>query len=603
LFERRRRRARVDAMATDSTGGAGTQLFQDVLLAAIEEASTSWFGGGKTATVAPGVYRSGPFDKLGKQHMLLKGLEDLTVDCTGVELVCQKTTRALTLTGCRGVTLRGLTIDYDPRPFLQAEVVEVAKDGGSWVMQLMDGFADEGLEVSTTGKVEVFDPETRYFACDTHYRSTVSLCGEKRYRVQKPTKDNLIQVGDIVVFEASTGGNQIPHAVVVEKCESCVLEDVVVHASNCMAFLETQGNSNTYRRCRAEPRLGLLRSSNADAFHSTNSVVGPRFEECVARYQGDDCVNVHGTYQLVLGPAEGSTLRVLAYKEHVDYLKSGTATLSSLDGRSERLVVTDVQEGGELSKGERQKVNDLEIQGTPKTRLLNGKVVQVTLESPPTVSDGCFGDLLAGAIGDGFSVEGCDFGPNRSRGILIKASGVVKGNKLKRCRMSGILVANGREWMEAHSACQLVVQDNVIEECGFIDRAPQAWRFPGMQISAAKARHRDISVMGNAVRGCSLPAIALHAIDGGVFQGNVIEASAGKVTANLLKKIGLASGADIVMSSGCTNMEGCPEETCRPAETTRDVSPRAEVSKKAGFRDSLATCMCGVSRSPSRGST
>src|SRR5664279_4706808 len=66
--------------------------------------------GTKRIVVPPGRYRVSPRDR---QHLLLRGLKDIQIIADGVEMICTETTRAITLTHCTNVTVRGLTIDYD----------------------------------------------------------------------------------------------------------------------------------------------------------------------------------------------------------------------------------------------------------------------------------------------------------------------------------------------------------------------------------------------------------------------------------------------------------------------------------------------------------
>lgn len=69
-------------------------------------------------------------------------------------------------------------------------------------------------------------------------------------------------------------------------------------------------------------------------------------------------------------------------------------------------------------------------------------------------------------IGSGFVVKDCDFGHNRSRGILIKASkGEVSGNRIVKSRMAAVLVSPEFWWMEAGTSSDLVIKDNFIEGC------------------------------------------------------------------------------------------------------------------------------------------
>jgi hypothetical protein len=54
-------------------------------------------------------------------HLVLDGLRDVEIDATDVEMVCTSTSLALKLINCERVTLRGLTIVYDPLPSTQGQ--------------------------------------------------------------------------------------------------------------------------------------------------------------------------------------------------------------------------------------------------------------------------------------------------------------------------------------------------------------------------------------------------------------------------------------------------------------------------------------------------
>lgn len=69
-------------------------------------------------------------------------------------------------------------------------------------------------------------------------------------------------------------------------------------------------------------------------------------------------------------------------------------------------------------------------------------------------------------IGSGFVVKDSIFGPNRSRGILIKGSnGEVSGNTCRGNWGCGILITPEWWWLEAGSSDDLMVSGNRIEDC------------------------------------------------------------------------------------------------------------------------------------------
>ncbi len=112
----------------------------------------------------------------------------------------------------------------------------------------------------------------------------------------------------------------------------------------------------------------------------------------------------------------------------------------------------------------------------------------------------------ANRIGNGFAVRNCNFGFNRSRGILVKAShGETTGNRMEGCWMSAILVSPEYWWLEAGSSSDLKITGNTITNCGGVPICIEATGGSG-DIAPAGA-HRNITITDNTVTGCAMPAI------------------------------------------------------------------------------------------------
>ena len=92
--------------------------------------------------IPPGVYRGEP-EKGEKTHLTIKNASDLEIVADGVTMLCTRMTRAVEMYGCKNVTLRGLTIDYDPLPFTQGDVVKVAADEGWLDIKIHAGYPIE----------------------------------------------------------------------------------------------------------------------------------------------------------------------------------------------------------------------------------------------------------------------------------------------------------------------------------------------------------------------------------------------------------------------------------------------------------------------------
>lgn len=491
--------------------------------------------GKDTVVIPPGIYRVKPRNR---QHLKLEGLKNITIIAKDVEMICTETTRAVTFKSCENVTLKGLTIDYDPLCFTQGIITDLSPDKSVIEFSLDDGYPDHLVE-----RIEIFDAVTHRLKRDTYYGwSPFEKIGERRYRVKKgkdyryhPETDKE-EIGDILVTnnDYTPGGNEA-HAVYSDECAGLTLADITLYSGNCFGFFETNGTGNTYFRCRIDrrpPETDLyerkkrIRSNNADAFHSKFARVGPRLIECSARYQGDDGVNICGKYYMTTGGKE-NTVRVVA--PHGCDLEVGTVLeILTVDGkRLPETRILKIKEGGTITPEETDGILSLNQHDGNKKSLTRpeNKIVELTVDTPVTFPLGSLvGDK--GRMGSGFLVKNCYFGYNRSRGILIKASdGKVTGNTLDHNRMHAVLVTPEAWWLESGCSDRVEISGNTVIDngharaicvtgSGFTGEVPPA------------GLHHEISVVGNKLTGCYLPAVYIASTQGGRVTGNVVTAPA-----------------------------------------------------------------------------
>ncbi len=473
-----------------------------------------------------------------REHLALRNVTGVEIIARNVEMICTETTRALTFEGCRNVTVRGLTIDYDPLPYTQGRIVTMSADKMSHEIELFDGYP--GAEEVKPFKYEIFRPDTRTLRFGSYYGFKVEVLGPKRIRVTKganyrrnPFKPE--EVGDIIAIgTAHAPGGSIPHAVYANRCAGLKLEDVSLYASNCFGFFETNCDGTTYLRCRVDrrpPETDLkerasprIRSLNADAFHSKHAVKGPALIECVARFQGDDCINICGDYHMVTS-CSGRGLRVLG-KRGMNIEAGERVELLTYEGkRLPDARVATIERDGDINAVEkrflsRQRMND-DIKNNRHGSL--AKAYRITLNRAVDLP---MGSLVCSMrrTGNGFAVRNCDFGYNRSRGILIKASdGEVVGNKLTECWGEAIKVAPEYWWLESGSSNNVRIADNVIKRCRSI--AVAVYAFGGPRNVAAAGAHNSISITGNTISDCPVPNILVTSTTGLKIEGNVCEPS------------------------------------------------------------------------------
>ncbi len=467
--------------------------------------------GTRQIIVPHGRYRVKPRDQ---QHLVLHDLQDVTIIADGVEMVCTETTRAVTLTHCRSVTLRGLVIDYDPLPFAQGRITAMSANKKTHDIELFDGYP--GAEAVRPFKYEIFCPDTRTLRCDDRYPSKVDVVDPRHIRVHNTggRASDPEQVGDLIVIgtECAPHGS-IPHAVECDDSANVRLENITLYASNCFGFFEENCDGDTYDHCRVDRRPAAddpvkrgdarLRSLDADAFHSKYAVKGPAYVACMAKFMGDDAINICGDYHMI-SVCQGNTLRVLA-KERMNVAAGDPVELLAYDGtRLPDAKAVKVERDGAVDKAEKaflqKQQMDEEVRAECST-----KAYKVTLDRAVDLPRG---SLLASAArqGSGFLVQGCDFGFNRSRGILIKASrGKVIGNKLTANWMEAIKVAPEYWWLESGSSDDVEITDNMISDCRTTGIAVYAEVGTGQPAPAGV--HNRIVVTGNTLTDCPMPNI------------------------------------------------------------------------------------------------
>ena len=492
--------------------------------------------GKKRIVIPPGRYRV-PSEK--GSHLQFKNLSGVEIIANNVELVCTSTVQAVLFDHCSNVTLRGLVVDYDPLPFTQGKIITIAPDKRSMDFEVAEGYPENQLEE----RIQIYDPATAELRRgDAAWKQEIQALGGRRYRVEKsanyrfnPLHDTE-QVGDILVTNQSFGTRGSPHAVELRACKGMRLEDITVFASPCFGFLEYDCDGSTYLRCkverrdpaddpvkRAQPRM---RSLNADAYHSKDAAKGPAIIGCTARFQGDDCVNINGKYHYVCG-TRGRLLRIAVLDGQLKIKIGDPVEFLPYSGpRPPDAVVTDMQpDPTPITEEEKNLIQKLGLNENIRTGLLTGKARFYTLTLDREIV------LPAGSavccplrIGNGFAVQDCDFGHNRSRGILIKASkGEVSGNRIIHSRMAAVLVSPEFWWMEAGCPSDLVIQNNLIKGCLQTPIQVHA-RGGNRQILPAGAL-RNISILDNRIEDCAWPLIHVTSTTGLTLKGNVLPAA------------------------------------------------------------------------------
>ena len=481
--------------------------------------------GEKRITIQPGRYRVKPVDQ---QHLCFREVEDVEIIADGVEMICTQTTRALTIEKCSNLKIRGLTIDYDPLPYTQGRIVKMSDDKCVHEIELFDGYPD--ADKVQDFKYEIFCGDSRVLRYGSYFEFESKKLDPKRIEVTRKDGPGYMgeKVGDIIAIGVTDApGGNAAHAVQIAECKNLVLQDITLYAANCFGFIEHGCTSTHYLRCKVDRRSPetdfvergdpRIRSLNADAFHSKFAIIGPTYEACAAKFMGDDCINICGDYHMVM-KAEGSRLRVLA-KGGLNIQKGDPLEVVRYDGtRLEDAKAVEVSD--QIDEATEEELDFLSRQQM-HPHFTGGHAVRIFEVVIDREIDLPLGSVIASANrnGNGFMVTGCDFGFNRSRGILIKASnGTVKDNRMELCWGEAIKVAPEYFWLESGSSNNVTIKGNTILNCIRKGIAVYAWAGTG-DLAPAGA-HNDIVIENNTITNTREEHIWVTSTKGLVLRNN-----------------------------------------------------------------------------------
>ena len=472
-------------------------------------------------------------------HLLFSELTDVEIIAENVELVCTSTVRALFFDSCSNVTLRGLTVDYDPLPFTQGKIIAMAPDK-SWIdFEVAEGYPENTLREP----VQIYNPATRTLRRgDAQWNDEIKPLGNRRYRVSKAARyrldpaEDTEQTGDILIAKNAFGKPGSPHAVELENCRGMRLEGITVYASPSFGFLERNCDGNTYLRCIVDRRspeddpvkraLPRMRSLNADAFHSKDAAKGPAILSCTARFQGDDCVNINGRYHYVFG-SSGRDVRIAVIDQKTTIEVGAPVEFLPYSGPrpTDAKVVRRRLDPSPVTGAEKAFIRKLRMDERMRAELLDGEAVlhTLTLDREVAIPPGS-AVCCPLRLGQGFAVKDCDFGDNRSRGILIKASkGEVSGNRITNSRMASVLISPEFWWMEAGMSSDVVVKDNIIK--GSLQTPIQIHARGGNRQILPAGALRSISILNNRIEDSVWPLIHVTSTSGLTIEGTVLPAA------------------------------------------------------------------------------
>lgn len=412
------------------------------------------------------------------RQLELKGCRNLTIDGNGSTIVMTTNQTALRLQDNYNLTLKNLSLDYDPLYFTQGTIQAIS--GNNLTLKIDAGYRDdfENFLTDTYLTMRLHDSKTGGHLAG----STVD------YEVQKLKRTSsgvLTAVLSIPYTDAASYRPQVGNrfslykcksgAVIMKNCTDTTFNGFNVYGSIGFGIHEIAGPGGTVmKNCKIVPGAkpagatkDRLLSTLGDATHFQSTIKGPTLENCTITHCCDDGINAHGFFYRVMKVsgkevwlafpnaddwAAGDTIN--AYARNT-YALRGSATIKSIE-----LVKTDLtpDQGG--------------LGGN--TSYANGHAYHVVLDK--AISGLSVGDDFSNpkAMSSGATVRNCTFGYNRARGIVLKGENcVVENNKIIGSSAAGIMVISELSWVEGGFPNGSVIRNNTITDCALESRQIQ----------------------------------------------------------------------------------------------------------------------------------
>lgn len=497
--------------------------------------------------IAPGTYRQ-------KKTITLDGIKNLSVDAAGVTLQMTSPTTAIRINGCSGLTIKGLTLDYDPLPFTQATVTAIAADRQSFSFRVHDGYPRLSTPFAVN-RAHLFDGKTRLWkngAADLYGKVVIDTPDTGTFKLNRPEPQ--LTSGDMIVINL-----RLTHGFHIGGLSSNIrFEDVTILTSPGLGICGRFNLGDDYFRVtikRGPKPTGAtedrLFSTAADAFNYAYTRKGPTLDRCDFSFMGDDSVNLHTAAMPIIKYNDATiiTARPQGREEFPEIIKPGddirilapdnfnivgTAKIKSFRDSSVKLEPNLLKSFYPVAEHR------------ASTKFTVYEVAITDLQG--TIPSGAFFDIPAIAA-SGYKIINSSFHDHRGRGLrLMSSDGLIENNSLARIKHAAISVGGEYAfWREAGWVNNITIRNNRLSDIGTgSDIVADNSYVPGALAVFAQLKdyrnvvpaNQNIIISGNTVEKCPVPGIFVYAADRIDITGNRLIDTCNNKTAKPGSKFG-----------------------------------------------------------------
>ena len=475
-----------------------------------------------------------------------KNVKDLTIrGGKNTTLICTRLGQLFFLNGCKNVTLRDFSVDYDPLPFTQGTVTKVDLKKHCVYFKIHDGYPRLKDPYIIKHHPLYFDGKSREMKFG---KSAIGLKKVARLSddegVVYYNNSNIRAVpGDFIVLNIRHDGVFKVRGMT----DTLTYKNITLYSGMAGIFARRVKGLHTVDGMRAirggkkpegatQERLLVL---CGDGINYAHGRVGAVIINNELSYLGDDSVNLHGTSFLVHKPEPetnsflcivGSTFDFESYKELIlpgDRMRLLARNNYAITGENtfRKMEMVDIKvEGVELKK--------LYPTNPPK----GYKVMRFYVDGKNLPESGMRVDVPAINMPN-FVIRNNYFHHHRARGMRIMAlSGIIENNRVEHLEQQGISVgASYGMWTEAGWVENIIIRNNIIDTvctggasynqnsyspgaiCTFSHND-----FGGGKYYGYPPCNKGVVIENNRIDNCALAGIHLISSDGAIVRNNNI---------------------------------------------------------------------------------
>ena len=386
-------------------------------------------------------------------------LANVTIVGDGAILVGTGAERLLGFDHCQHLTLRHLHITWDPLPYTVGTVTAQDAEFHGVDLAIAAPFRAEAGRL--TKAVMGWDPVHDRCAADgwevyqcngeRAEMSTITAAGAMRIPIQNHASLPATGAAVVVRHEVYAGG-----AIGLHACSDVTIDDVAIDTTPGMGLIAWECRDLTVRHLTVAPPPGLVMSSTADAMHFGACRGNITIADSHFAGMGDDALNIHGVYGLVVARPDDHTVVVQGARLNPYYDKARSAWTLPLAGDAIEACAVDAP----LLPTLQFTVAEAHIDGART-------VISSTEALPAAIT---VDSLLANtATLPVVRVARCQVRGNRARGFLLQSRDVVVAD----CTFTDIsgaaiqICCDDAQWCEGPGARDVRIHGCYFADCNF----------------------------------------------------------------------------------------------------------------------------------------